>query len=235
MGAGAAPPPEAGAGAPPCSADAAWGTLGIWIVCPATTSAVAGRPFAAASDRVVKLLAAAIDQRVSPGWTVCATYAPAEAGASRATSAAMAAPSVERRNGYPSRWIEGGFAVTQGRPCRARAAMSTCTFPCARLQGLPQEVQELLLTGRVGRHCESRMGHHGLDHLRQLALFDAEHRKPRMAGAGRQLCHGFVAERAVKRRHRLRSTRLHQASGVRQHHRVRLRVRRAAETDEGLA
>jgi hypothetical protein len=32
---------------------------------------------AAASERVVKPLAAAIDHRVSPGWTVCGTLAPA--------------------------------------------------------------------------------------------------------------------------------------------------------------
>jgi hypothetical protein len=49
------------------SAAAASASEGIWIVVPATTCAVSGSPLAAASERVVKLLAAAIDQSVSPG------------------------------------------------------------------------------------------------------------------------------------------------------------------------
>ena len=46
---------------------------GILMLVPATTCASSERPFAAASARVVKLLAAAIDQRVSPGSTVWTT------------------------------------------------------------------------------------------------------------------------------------------------------------------
>jgi hypothetical protein len=60
--------------------------LGIWIVLPSTTFEFSERPFAAASARVVKLFAAAMDHRLSPGWTTCGT--PAEAGAA-ATSAVM--------------------------------------------------------------------------------------------------------------------------------------------------
>src|SRR4051794_1724817 len=127
MGAGAAV--EAGAadeaGAPLCSAEAAWYSLGIWIVWPVTTWAVSASPLAAASDRVVKLLAAAIDQSVSPGWTVCATNALDVAGASSVTSAAMATPRMERRKMYPSRRIRRGFAVTRTAPCHRGVAMST--------------------------------------------------------------------------------------------------------------
>src|SRR5436305_692657 len=58
------------------------------IVCPATTDEVSLRPFAAASARVVKLFAAAIDHSVSPGWTTCGT--PAEAGVAVITHARRA-------------------------------------------------------------------------------------------------------------------------------------------------
>src|SRR4051794_18744244 len=69
----------AGAGAIParCSAAVPSAIDGIWIVEPSTTGEVSLSPFAAASERVVKLLAAAIDQRVSPGWTTCGTLAEA--------------------------------------------------------------------------------------------------------------------------------------------------------------
>src|SRR3954447_22421165 len=97
------------------------------MVCPATTAAVSGRPFAAASDLVVKLFAAEIDQRVSPGWTVCATKAPAEAGRNRAMTARAVALVKRRRKLYPFRRIERGFAVTAAGPCRTRAAMFTCS------------------------------------------------------------------------------------------------------------
>src|SRR3954452_13852203 len=110
------------AGAQPCRATAAWTSLGIWMAWPAATAAVSGRTFAAASDLVVKLLAAAIDQRVSPGCTVCATKAPAEAGRNRAMSARAVALVRRRRKLYPFRRIERGFAVTPAGPCRARAA-----------------------------------------------------------------------------------------------------------------
>src|SRR4051794_14757805 len=122
MGAGAGLETE---GAPLWSAVAAWDSLGIWIVWPVTTCAVSASPLAAASDRVVKLLAAAIDQRVSPGCTVCATDAPDEAGVSSRTSAAKATPRTERRKVYPSRRIAAGFAVTRSAPCRRGVAMST--------------------------------------------------------------------------------------------------------------
>ena len=57
-------------GVPLCSACAASLTDGILIWLPRITLLFSERPFAAASARVVKLLAAAMDQRVSPGWTV---------------------------------------------------------------------------------------------------------------------------------------------------------------------
>src|SRR4051794_15874561 len=50
-------------------------TDGIWIVEPSTTGEVSLRPLAAATVRVVKLLAAAIDHSVSPGPTTCGTDA----------------------------------------------------------------------------------------------------------------------------------------------------------------
>src|SRR3954471_2079081 len=75
----------AGAGTMPafCSAAAPSATDGIWIVAPRTTGEVSLSPFAAASDRVVKLFAAAIDHRVSPGWTTWGTLADAGKIASR--------------------------------------------------------------------------------------------------------------------------------------------------------
>src|SRR3954470_13412725 len=109
MGAGAGLETE---GAPLWSAVAAWDSLGIWIVWPVTTCDVSDSPLAAASARVVKLLAAAIDQRVSPGCTVCATNALDVAGANSVASAAMATPRMERRKMYPSRRIVRAFAVT---------------------------------------------------------------------------------------------------------------------------
>jgi hypothetical protein len=48
-------------------AEEASDTLGIWIVLPSTTFEFSDRPFAAASERVVKPFAAAIDHKLSPG------------------------------------------------------------------------------------------------------------------------------------------------------------------------
>src|SRR4051794_23852527 len=72
----------AGAGTMPafCSAAAPSETEGIWIVAPRTTGEVSLRPLAAATDRVVKLFAAAIDHSVSPGWTTWGTLALAAGG-----------------------------------------------------------------------------------------------------------------------------------------------------------
>src|SRR5947209_1276417 len=66
-------------------------TLGISIVDPRTTGEFSESPFAAARALVVKLLAAAIDHSVSPGWTTCGT--PAEAGAAASKAVASASPS----------------------------------------------------------------------------------------------------------------------------------------------
>src|SRR3954447_1409816 len=71
------------------SADAASETLGIVTVLPRTTCESSDKPFAAASERVVKLFAAAIDHRLSPGWTTWGT--PAEAGAAAPSATTRAA------------------------------------------------------------------------------------------------------------------------------------------------
>src|SRR3954454_10908226 len=80
MGAGAAADGAvatgAAAGAPPSAADAS-ATLGTLNVVPAITAEPSDRPLAAAKARVVKLLAAAIDHRLSPGWTTWGTDAAA--------------------------------------------------------------------------------------------------------------------------------------------------------------
>ena len=85
----AAPPPAprvAGA-RDRASAAAASASDGIWIVLPTTTWASSGRPLAAARVRVVKLLAAAIDHSVSPGWTVWGTAAVAGVAVAAAEAA----------------------------------------------------------------------------------------------------------------------------------------------------
>src|SRR4051812_15960999 len=64
--------------------------LGMLTVLPSTTFEFSDSPLAAASARVVKLLAAAIDQSDSPGWTTCGT--PAEAGAAATRAVTMARP-----------------------------------------------------------------------------------------------------------------------------------------------
>src|SRR4249919_3593041 len=65
-----------------CMAAVASATVGILIVVPSSTALFYDSPFAAASARVEKLLAAAIDHSVSPGRTMCGTDACA--GAARA-------------------------------------------------------------------------------------------------------------------------------------------------------
>src|SRR3954462_7985142 len=81
---GAAGPPAGAATMPAfCSAAAPSTTDGIWIVEPRTTGEVSLRPLAAAGGRGVKVLGAAIDHRVSPGWTTWGTPAEACTDASR--------------------------------------------------------------------------------------------------------------------------------------------------------
>src|SRR5437773_10587185 len=70
--------------------------VGTRIVEPSTTLAVSGSPLKAATVRVVRLLRAAIDQRVSPGWTVTETAAPAGAAASNRPAMAMVTTTGER-------------------------------------------------------------------------------------------------------------------------------------------
>jgi hypothetical protein len=99
--AGGAPAEAEPTGAAPPSAAAASCSEGIWIVLPATTWASSGRPFAAASERVVKLLAAAIENSVSPGCTVCGTLAAAGA-ANDSNTKATSGVRRERPMGTPS-------------------------------------------------------------------------------------------------------------------------------------
>src|SRR5215208_1197631 len=66
------------------------------MVLPRITFESGDRPLAAATELVVMLFAAAIDQRVSPGWTVWGTEALAGAQATRAASA----PSAPMRVGF---------------------------------------------------------------------------------------------------------------------------------------
>jgi hypothetical protein len=79
----------------PCAARAAFAsaTVGTLIVCPKTTCASGDRPLAAASARVVRLLAYAIVHSVSPGRTTCGMTAGDAAGIAR--TAAVAAPTTD--------------------------------------------------------------------------------------------------------------------------------------------
>src|SRR3954466_6884639 len=95
--------PPSGSGAPVCAAGAAGAAAavvspvaGIWIVLPSTTFESGESPFAAATELVVMLFAAAIDHSVSPGWTVCGTDALAGAQGAMAASA----PSAPMRVGF---------------------------------------------------------------------------------------------------------------------------------------
>ena len=77
------------------------------MVLPRTTCASGDSPFAAASARVVKPLAAAIDQRVSRGMTVCGTLAAAGAGRSAAAGTLSRARHKRRKFDLPCRWTLG--------------------------------------------------------------------------------------------------------------------------------
>ena len=74
---------------------------------PITTFAVSDRPFEAASARVVRLLAAAIDQRVSPDSTVWGTAAPAGAESARAAAAVAVMRDTGFRTASRSSGIQG--------------------------------------------------------------------------------------------------------------------------------
>ena len=70
--------------------------LGTRIVAPSTTCELSDRPLYAATVRVVRLLAAAIDQSVSPGCTVCATSAAAGAASASAAMGVASAVGAKR-------------------------------------------------------------------------------------------------------------------------------------------
>src|SRR5690242_16891055 len=75
------------------------------IVLPSTTFEFSDSPFAAASARVVKLFAAAIDQSDSPGWTTCGTAAVAEVATTRLVM--VARPNRRERFPMPGRFPAG--------------------------------------------------------------------------------------------------------------------------------
>src|SRR4051795_3384216 len=80
--------------------------LGTMIVLPRTTCAFSDRPLKAATVRVVRLLAAAIDHRVSPGATTCGTAAPALAGAAATRAKKTAERRVRRKASLRAWWFD---------------------------------------------------------------------------------------------------------------------------------
>src|SRR5919199_3650846 len=84
------------------------------IVLPSTTCELSDRPLNAATVRVVRLFAAAIDHSVSPGCTVCGAAADAgAAGISRAIR------TTSRRLGRTFRDLRGPGSVSHGHPVAA--------------------------------------------------------------------------------------------------------------------
>ena len=98
--------------APCCSVRAASPSAGIITVEPSTTFASGESPLNAASERVVKLLAAAIVHRVSPGPTVCGTAAGAEAAMVRVARPVTPASRSER--------MRQSVSHRPQRPCNRR-------------------------------------------------------------------------------------------------------------------
>src|SRR3954452_19858452 len=141
MGSGA-PDAAVATGTPPSAADA-WVTLGTLNVVPAITAEASDRPLAAAKARVVKLLAAAIDHRVSPGWTTWGADAAAGVAATAMNMSEIRtvrmAPTVPRHAAHhkPARRITG--------PCRSAFGHAR-----ARLAGPQQALAQLGLLLRGG-------------------------------------------------------------------------------------
>jgi hypothetical protein len=94
--------------------------LGIRTVLPRTTCVSGERPFAAATVLGLIPFAAAIDQSVSPGWTVCGTDALAGALEASAANAASAVIRFVFRTASRGRVFlaPGGFARSRARSCR---------------------------------------------------------------------------------------------------------------------
>src|ERR687897_1675741 len=100
------------------------------IVEPSTTWASSERPLYAATVRVVRLLAAAIDHRVSPGVTTCGTAAAAGAADARKAKAEMR---MLRRTGDLRGLDWGASASIAAFPVRhtpARALTEPCSGRC---------------------------------------------------------------------------------------------------------
>src|SRR4051812_31243302 len=97
------------------------------IVRPSTTCELSDRPLKAATVRVVRLFAAAIDHSVSPGWTTCGTAADAVEGA-RAKTANRTADSGLMRKGS----LHASGLTSRGLPAGARlgSAARELTSPC---------------------------------------------------------------------------------------------------------
>src|SRR3954447_2340856 len=98
---------------------------------PSTTCEFSDRPLNAATVRVVRLFAAAIDHSVSPGWTTCGTAAEAVEG-TRARAANRTADSGLKRkaslhaSGLTPRGLPGGPQFGSA----ARALTSPCKGRC---------------------------------------------------------------------------------------------------------
>src|SRR3954464_5485679 len=99
-------------------------------VLPSTTCELSDRPLKAATVRVVRLLAAAIDHRVSPGWTVCGTVAEAVAGSARVAAKRTADRRVVRKRGLraPGGRIRA-LPATPRFPSGARVVTTPCNRP----------------------------------------------------------------------------------------------------------
>src|SRR4051812_20610453 len=154
----------AGAGVIPArwSAAAPSETDGSWIVAPRATRDGSLRPLAAASERVVKLLAAAIDHMLSPGWTTWGTLALAAAGKIASTKKEIVSRGRRRmRSPSPRRGPATSGRADLRRPAGAgprrrhpaapasagcRATPSPCS---ARVTGFEQPLAQIgLLVGR---------------------------------------------------------------------------------------
>src|SRR3954447_10330420 len=108
------------------------------MVLPSTTCELSDSPLYAATVRVVRLLAAAIDHRVSPGCTTCGTAAPAGATNTRAKRRANR---VKRRKAMASCVGSDPTRLAPSRPnWKHRARAYVALHGILRCDGGPQAV-----------------------------------------------------------------------------------------------
>src|SRR3954454_15819608 len=105
------------------------------IVEPSTSCELSESPLKAATVRVVRLLAAAIDQSVSPGCTTCGTAALAGAARRRANSTAN---SGVRRKAMASCFWSDSTRLARRRPLAKRRARAYVA-----LHGILRAVEDL--------------------------------------------------------------------------------------------